>query len=174
MTVARPVESVHPMAELYGTALDVSKVKEMHKSAARLRSGTRKLAEAIGGEAGNVMMSLPHMQGVAERRKPIALRPRAVDALPQVPELSEEESAQVAAIASTEFMEEPAYDMPDFFASELEKYSTLFELSIINGTPLKQEDAGFMTRYEASEEYQTTTGRRFEELRQLSGLEETA
>ena len=174
VTVARPVESVHPMAELYGTALDVSKVKEMHKSAARLRSGTRKLAEAIGGEAGNVMMSLPHMQGVAERRKPIVLRPRAVDALPQVPELSEEESAQLAAIASTEFMEEPAYDMPDFFASELEKYSTLFELSIINGTPLKQEDAGFMTRYEASEEYQTTTGRRFEELRQLSGLEETA
>lgn len=174
VTVARPVESVHPMAELYGTALDVSKVKEMHKSAARLRSGTRKLAEAIGGEAGNVMMSLPHMQGVAERRKPIVLRPRAVDALPQVPELSEEESAQLAAIASTEFMEEPAYDMPDFFASELEKYSTLFELSIINGTPLKQEDAEFMTRYEASEEYQTTTGRRFEELRQLSGLEETA
>ena len=178
ITVARPVESVHPMAELYGNELDVAKVKQMQKSASRLRAGTRKLAEEIGGEAGNVMMSLQHMQGVAERRKPLLLHPRQPEALPQTPELSEAEATQLAAIAEQHRQEEaarPAYTLPDFFASELDKYSSLFELSVINGIPLKQEDAEFMTRYEASEEYRTTTGRRFEQLRSLySSKERTA
>ncbi|WP_300683641.1 DNA-binding domain-containing protein [uncultured Bilophila sp.] len=169
VTVARPVESVHPMAELYGTALDVATVKKMQKAATRLRAGTRKLAEEIGGEAGNVMMSLQHMQGVAERRKPLLLRPRQPEALP-LPELSEEEAAQLAAIAERHQQAEaaqPAYTLPEFFASELDKYAYLFEISVINGTPLKQEDMEFMTRYETSEEYRTTTGRRFEQLRGL-------
>ena len=174
VTVARPVESVHPMAELYGTALDVATVKKIQKSAERLRAGTRKLAEAIGGEAGNLMMALPHMQGVAERRKPLLLRTQPAEALPPV-ELSEEEAAQLAAIAEQHRREEaaqPAYTLPDFFASELDKYAYLFEISIINGTPLKQEDAEFMARYEASEEYRTTTGRRFEQLRGLYASKE--
>lgn len=177
VTTAKPVESVHPMAELYGTELDVQKVKQMQKTASRLRAGTRKLAEAIGGEAGNAMMALPHMQSVSERRKPIAFRPRQPEALPQ-PELSEAEAAELAAIAEQHRQEEaarPAYTLPEFFASELDKYSYLFELSVINGTPLKQEDAEFMTRYEASEEYRTTTGIRFEQLRGLySSKERTA
>ena len=174
VTVARPVESVHPMAELYGTALDVATVKKIQKSAERLRAGTRKLAEAIGGEAGNLMMALPHMQGVAERRKPLLLRTQPAEALPPV-ELSEEEAAQLAAIAEQHRREEaaqPAYTLPDFFASELDKYAYLFEITIINGTPLKQEDAEFMARYEASEEYRTTTGRRFEQLRGLYASKE--
>lgn len=174
VTVARPVESVHPMAELYGTPLDVAKVKEMQTSASRLRAGTRKLAEAIGGEAGNVMMSLPHMQGVAERRKPLLLRPRQPEALPQ-PELSEAEAAELAAIAEQHRQEEaarPAYTLPEFFASELDKYAYLFEISVINGIPLKSEDAEFMARYEASEEYRTTTGLRFEQLRGLYASKE--
>lgn len=35
VTVARPVESVHPMAELYGTALDVATVKKIQNAQAR-------------------------------------------------------------------------------------------------------------------------------------------
>lgn len=174
VTVARPVESVHPMAELYGTALDVATVKKMQKSAERLRAGTRKLAEAIGGEAGNLMMALPHMQGVAERRKPLLLRPQPAEVLPPL-ELSEEEAAQLAAIAEQHRREEaaqPAYTLPDFFASELDKYAYLFELSIINGIPLKPEHTEFMARYESSEEYRTTTGRRFEQLRGLYASKE--
>lgn len=174
VTVARPVESVHPMAELYGTALDVATVKKIQKSAERLRAGTRKLAEAIGGEAGNLMMALPHMQSVAERRKPLVLRPQPVEALPLV-ELSEEEAAQLAAIAEQHRREEaaqPAYTLPDFFASELDKYAYLFEISIINGIPLKPEHTEFMARYESSEEYRTTTGRRFEQLRGLYASKE--
>lgn len=174
VTVARPVESVHPMAELYGTALDVATVKKIQKSAERLRAGTRKLAEAIGGEAGNLMMALPHMQSVAERRKPLVLRPQPAEALPPV-ELSEEEAAQLAAIAEQHRREEaaqPAYTLPDFFASELDKYAYLFELSIINGIPLKPEHTEFMARYESSEEYRTTTGRRFEQLRGLYASKE--
>lgn len=174
VTVARPVESVHPMAELYGTALDVATVKKMQKSAERLRAGTRKLAEAIGGEAGNLMMALPHMQSVAERRKPLVLRPQPAEVLPPL-ELSEEEAAQLAAIAEQHRREEaaqPAYTLPDFFASELDKYAYLFEISIINGIPLKPEHTEFMARYESSEEYRTTTGRRFEQLRGLYASKE--
>ena len=172
--VAKPVEALNPLAAVFGDELDMQKVNEANKRQKALRGKTMELAREMDGGSADVLESLPWMRPANERRQPIQMRPRQPEALPQ-PELSEAEAAELAAIAEQYRQAEaaqPAYTLPEFFASELDKYAYLFEISIINGTPLKQEDAEFMTRYEASEEYRTTTGLRFEQLRGLYASKE--
>lgn len=176
--VAKPVEALNPLAAVFGDELDMQKVSEANKRQKALRGKTMELVREMDGKNADALESLPWMRPATERRQPIQMRPRQPEALPQAPELSEAEKAELAAIAEQYRQAEaaqPAYTLPEFFASELDKYAYLFEISVINGTPLKQEDAEFMTRYEASEEYRTTTGRRFEQLRSLySSKERTA
>ena len=168
--VAKPVEALNPLATVFGDELDMQKVREANKRQKALRGKTMELVKEMDGKSADVLESLPWMLPAKERRQPLLLRSRQSEALPQAPELSEEEAAQLAAIAERHQQAEAvqsAYTLPEFFASELDKYAYLFDISVINGTPLKPEDAEFMTRYEASEEYRTTTGRRFEQLRSL-------
>lgn len=61
----------------------------------------------------------------------------------------------------------PVYTLPAYFSSELEKYDVLFRLRHEDGMDLNAADAAFMASYEAGREYQTTTGRRYEQLLRL-------
>lgn len=171
LCTARPVETVHPMAELLGSELDLQTLKAIQKGHAKLRAETRKTASQIGGQGAELLMNLPHMQGTAERRQPLRLVTDNTVALPELPPtLSEAEARQLTALVENRKAQEatkPAYTVPAFFSSELERYDFLFNICIVQGLELTPDDAAFMARYEASEEYQTTTGRRYEQLRRL-------
>ena len=172
VTVARPVESVHPMARLLGDELDMEKLRAAQKQQAKLRADTRKMAAQIGNAGAELLMGLPFMQGVAERRQPMRVVQGGKAELPpqDTPIISAEERAELVALVAhrkAEAAARPAYTSPAFFSSELERYDFLFTISTVEGTPLTQEDAAFMRAYEASEEYLETTGRRYEQLRRL-------
>ena len=185
---ARPVATIHPMAKLYGTELDVKAVTEAQKEQARLRNTTRRLASdlAARGLRAEVLETLPYMLKRSERRTPLvaheggkALEPAApigasigTPMLPQgEPELTAAEleelrelEAQIRAQADLE----PAYQVPDFFASERDKYEFFFDLEVIQGTGLTAEHAAFMREYEQSPAY-ASSAKRYEDMRELFG-----
>ncbi len=171
VTVARPVASVHPMAKLFGTGEDARLVAEANKRQARLKAQTRRLAEEIGGEGKELLMGLPYMQRRPEEKVLIqgtaALTAEETPALEH--KLDEEETRKITQAieeAKARKAAQPAYTVPEFFESELDKYTYFFDLHVQKGMDLNPEDAEFMRRYEASDEYQVT-GLRFEKLRQL-------
>ena len=172
VTVARPVASVHPMAKLFGTGEDARLVAEANKRQARLKAQTRRLAEEIGGAGAEVLTRLPYMQRSQDRKETI---PAALDngqetkALAESGQCSDEQARKIKRAleeARAKMAAAPTYSTPAFFESELDKYTFFFDLAERQGIELKPEDAEFMRRYEASEEYQVT-GLRFEKLRQL-------
>ena len=172
VTVARPVASVHPMAKLFGTGEDARLVAEANKRQARLKAQTRRLAEEIGGAGAEVLTRLPYMQRSQDRKETI---PAALDngqetkALAEGGQCSDEQARKIKRAleeARAKMAAAPTYSTPGFFESELDKYTFFFDLAERQGIELKPEDAEFMRRYEASEEYQVT-GLRFEKLRQL-------
>lgn len=178
---ARPVESVHPMAELLGSALDLEILKAKQKEQARLRAGTRKLAAHIGGTGTELLMSLPHMQSAAERRQPLYTVQTDKRELAEFTALSESESRQLSALVENhkaQVAARPAYTAPAFYSSELERYDFLFQTCIVQCIEPTPDDATFMHRYELSDEYVQTTGRRYTQLRRLypnvQPLEQTA
>ncbi|MEG2173743.1 MAG: DNA-binding domain-containing protein [Desulfovibrionaceae bacterium] len=170
VTIARPVESVNPLASVFGDALDVQAVKDGNKRIAKLRNTTRKMATELSAASAESLMSLPHMQGVAERRAPIMVQRPLGQELPASPELSDGERTKLESVISSHALAikaKPSYESPAFFGSELERYDFLFKIRTEQGLPLKAEDAAFTARYEQSQEYITTTGRRYEQLRRL-------
>lgn len=170
LCTARPVESVHPMAELLGSDLDMQTVRAQLKAQAKLRADTRKTAEQIGGAGAELLLGLPHMQGAAERRQPLVIAAgRALEAPEATPTLSDDERDSLTAVVERRKALNAArlsYESPAFFSSELERYDFLFNVCFEQGLTLTPDDAAFMARYEASDEYQTT-GRRYEQLRRM-------
>lgn len=173
LTIARPVESVNPLATVFGDTLDVQAVQEGNKRIAKLRSNTRKMATELSAASAETLMSLPHMQGIAARRAPLppAQLGQAGQALSvATPMLSDGERHKLESVISNHTLAaraKPAYESPAFFGSELERYDFLFKIRTEQGLQLIPEDAAFTARYEQSQEYITITGRRYEQLRRL-------
>ncbi|WP_302148902.1 DNA-binding domain-containing protein [uncultured Desulfovibrio sp.] len=175
---ARPVATVNPLAVVLGDDADMRRISEANKKAARLRKQTRDLAERISGAAGETLLELPYMRGVAQRRQPVVVqgtghangRDRIGPA--STPQVSEAERRAIdgavqAALERRKASAAPVYTLPAYFSSELEKYDVLFRLRHEDGMDLNAADAAFMASYEAGREYQTTTGRRYEQLLRL-------
>ena len=76
----------------------MQKVKEANQRQKALRGKTMELVKEMDGKSADALESLPWMLPAKERRQPLLLRSRQPEALPSV-ELSEEEAAQLAAIA---------------------------------------------------------------------------
>lgn len=173
---ARPVEALNPLAKHFGDELDMMKVAAANKRQQNLRRATMAMAKEIDG-SNEALMALPWMRPAAERRTPLNVRPgrKALEAeTPALPALTEAEAAELAAVAASikeELSNSPAYEKPDFFASELERYEFLFDLSVVKKTQLTSEDAAFMNYFEQSPSY-AAAARRFEDLRAFFGENE--
>lgn len=61
---ARPVATVNPLAVVLGDDADMRRIPRQQKGR-RLRKQTRDLAERISGAAGETLLELPYMRGVA-------------------------------------------------------------------------------------------------------------
>ena len=171
LCTAKPVESVHPLAAVYGSDLDVDKVKAAQKRTATLRSDTRKMASDLAdwGASSEALNSMPWMLPASKRRVPITF-PTERKSLPEAdkkPVITEEEAAAIMAIteaAKAQNANKPEYSCPSFFGSRAEKYEFLFDVQYAQGKSLTDEHADFMKEFEESEEY-TAMSRRYVQLR---------
>ena len=162
---ARPVATYHPMAKLYGTELDLEKVTAAQKEQARLKNQTRRLASELTAkglpQAAEVMQALPFNLSRPERRTPLVLHGQGASLpAPDVPELTNEERAELLAIAEeARGITGPAYEVPAFFSSRLDRYEYLFNVLFEHGLELRDEDAAFMSDYESSLEFESARPR---------------
>ena len=171
--IARPIATVHPMATLYGNALDLETVKAAQKQQAKMRSGTRKLAAEMSRQYGpsgaEALESLPFMLSASERKRPLTLH-QGVDTDNGRPALeasretviSDQERAELEAIAEATRVRAsspPAYEAPSFFSSRLERYDFLFEVAFGRGLTLLPDDAAFMAEFENSPDYEVARPR---------------
>lgn len=162
---ARPVEALHPLARMFGDELDLIKVQEANKRQRQLKSATMKIVKAFDAEIGESgLQSLPWMKQESAPLKAVP-KPKAVQADPTIDDVEKErlEALQV----KVRQLPTSTMEIPAFFASELEKYEWCFEQAVKNGCELPGEYQSFMTAYEASKEYETATGARFDQLRQF-------
>ncbi|MGE4297565.1 MAG: DNA-binding domain-containing protein [Desulfovibrionaceae bacterium] len=171
MGVARPVATMHPLAAELGTEFDLQQLQAAHKEHAALKRSTLRLAEKVVPSAAAVLHELPHMRPLAERRTTFQAPTKKAAASP-LPEPTitetEREALEAARRKALEAAEaRPAYTVPAFFASPLEKYAALFEIEVIQGIPLTEEHAAWMRKYEQTDEYLEVAARRYEPLRRL-------
>lgn len=168
---AKPVEAIHPLAKEFGNELDMLKVQEANRLQARLKRETLRQAEAMGlGRDSEAIQQLPWMNG---EKEPLQLV-EAGDGHGQArtgtdvgeEEISEELVAAQAAIAAELDAEQPGYDRPAFFMTELERYEHLFKVSEVEGIELIEEDQAWKAYYEKSREYAEVAAPRYNQLRQ--------
>lgn len=160
---ARPTEALHPLARLFGDELDLIKVKEANKRQRQLKSATMKLVKDFDAEVGESgLQSLPWMRQESVPLKAVPM-PKAVQAEPVMDDVEKERLEALQ--AKVRQLPTSTLEIPDFFPSELEKYEWCFEQAVKYGHELPAEYQSFMNAYEASKEYETATGARFEQLR---------
>ena len=167
---AHPVESLNPLAKHFGDELDMLKVAEANKRQQALRRSTMALARELDGNT-EALDALPWMRPANERRVPLTVIQggKAVEPTPAIPTLTEAEAAELAALAErlkAEKAAAPAYELPQYFSSQAEKYECLFELSVCKGVVLTEGDAAFMEAYEQTDTYYASA-RRYEQLRSV-------
>lgn len=167
---AKPVSAIHPLAKEFGDELDMLKVQEANRMQAKLKRETLRNADAMGlGRDSEAIKQLPWMNN---EHQPLASRVDAesrdvVDVQPTQPE--QVDQALVAlqeSIAQELDQDQPKYDRPAFFATELEKYEHLFKVAEVEGIELTAEDAAWKTYYEQSREYASVAAPRYNQLRQ--------
>ncbi|MBI9081728.1 MAG: DDE-type integrase/transposase/recombinase [Pseudodesulfovibrio sp.] len=163
--IARPTEALHPLARIFGDELDLQKIKEANKRQRGLKNTTMKMVKAFDGDIGeNALETLPWM-----RRETVPLKavpkPKVIKAEPV---MDEAEIARLEAVrAKIKELPTNTFKRPAFFSSELERYEWCFEQTYRYGYELPPEDHSSMRAYEASEEYQTGMGARFEQLKPI-------
>jgi putative transposase len=159
---ARPTVALHPLANQFGNELDLQKIKEANKRQRKLKNTTMQLANAFDGDVGeSAFQQLPWMQ---QQTAPLRAVVQPKKTKPELT-LDQAEAARLEEVRSKVKALPSAPDRPDFFASEYERYEWCFMQSEMHGHCLDENDISFMRAYEASEEYRTATGRRFEQLR---------
>ncbi len=169
---AHPVTTVNPLAAKFGTELDVQRVKGKLKEFSVLRRDTRKLAAQLDEGQAEVVLGLSHMRPAAERRTPLVLiqgSGKSVEETPAAPMLTEAEAAELAALSERlKALSDaaPAYELPQYFSSQAEKYEKLFLLSVCEGIALTEADTAFMRDYEQTDTYHASV-RRYDQLRGL-------
>lgn len=172
---ARPVESLNPLARVFGDELDMLKVQAANKRQQSLRRSTMQLAKELDGND-EALKQFPWMLPASERRTPVVIpsgnaAPKITQKSlpPATPEISQAEEAELQALAAklkAEKAAKPAYDVPAFFASELERYDFLFNLSVAEGVMLAKNDADFMKYFENTPAY-APGARRYADMRAL-------
>lgn len=160
---ARPTEALHPLARHFGDELDLQKIKDANKRQRQLKSSTLRLARDFDGENGeSAVQSLPWMKTESVPLK-VVPKPKVVAAEPS---MDEKEKAHLEALQTKlKVLPTAMPKRPSFFADELARYEWCFEQTAKKGLDLPTEDQNFMSCYEASDEYRTATGARFEQLR---------
>jgi putative transposase len=159
------VEALHPLARMFGDELDLIKVQEANKRQRQLKSATMKIVKAFDAEVGESgLQSLPWMKQESVPLKAVP-KPKALQVEPAMDEVEKERLEALQ--AKVRHLPTSTMEIPDFFASELEKYEWCFEQAVKNGHELPGDYQSFMTAYEASKEYGTATGARFDQLRQF-------
>ncbi len=171
---AKPITTVHPLAALLGTDFDMAQLRAKQKEHTALRRDTVKLAtqmnQQFGPAAAGPLNALPHMQPVSERRTTFISKTSARPMLEAVPEISVEERAALesARVMSLEAAKSrPAYERRERFGSPLERYAYLFEVEVVQGIALTEEDAAWARKYEQGEEYREVASKRYEPLRRI-------
>jgi putative transposase len=169
---AKPVAAIHPLAKEFGGELDMLKVQEANRLQARLKRETLRQVEAMGlGRDSEAIQQLPWMTG---QKEPLQLED-AVDERGQSrmgtdvvvdEEISAELVARQEAITAELDAEQPGYDRPAFFMTELERYEHLFKVSEMEGIDLIEEDRAWKAYYETSREYAEVAAPRYNQLRQ--------
>jgi putative transposase len=180
---AYPVESLNPLAKHFGDALDMQKVAEANKRQQQLRRGTLEMARLSDGN-NEALMSMPWMLPATERRTPIELPQPKKETLAAlcpitgssasrdpvtIPALSESETTALQAVSEqlkAKKINFPAYESPDYFGSERERYEFLFALAVIQNVDLTDEDTAFMRSYEQNPDF-SYSAKRFENLREF-------
>jgi putative transposase len=148
------------------------KVQEANRLQARLKRETLRQVEAMGlGRDSEAIQQLPWMTG---QKEPLQLED-AVDERGQSrmgtdvvvdEEISAELVARQEAITAELDAEQPGYDRPAFFMTELERYEHLFKVSEMEGIDLIEEDRAWKAYYETSREYAEVAAPRYNQLRQ--------
>ncbi len=172
---AKPITTVHPLAASLGTEFDLTQLRTKQKENAALKRDTVKLAtqmtEHFGPAAAQPLNALPHMAPVSERRVTFVAKPGSGrPMLEAVPELAAEERAQLEAVRQKSLeaaKNRPAYEHRERFGSPLERYAYLFEIEVVQGIGLTEEDASWARKYEQSEEYREIAAGRYEPLRRM-------
>ena len=164
---ARPTEALHPLARVFGDELDLQKIRQANKRQRQLKSATMDLVKAFDGEVRESGLgNLPWMQRETVPLKAVP-RPKALLVEPAMDQAEadrlEELRSRVQALPNA--ATEAALNRPEFFGSEYERYEWCFEQAVKNGRALPPDDLNFMHAYEASDEFRTATGARFEQLR---------
>ncbi len=164
---AKPVEAVHGLARHFGDELDMLALKEANARQRQLKSQTLRLAKELDRDVAET--PLAEMPWMSREKVALAVVPKGRKALPETaaePVLTAEEAADLtAAQAETQaaMAARPAYEAP-FFRTPFERYDFLFDLSVLQGVSLTEDDAEFMASYEASEDF-GPVALRFEQLR---------
>lgn len=172
--VARPVATVHPLAALLGTEFDMTQLRAKQKEHAAMKRDTVRLAtqmhQQYGPAAASGLAALPHMQSVSERRTTFVSKPSARPMLEAVPEMPAEERAGLEAARQRSLeaaKNRPAYEPRERFGSPLERYAYLFDVEVVQGIALTEEDAAWARKYEQGEEYREVAALRYEKLRRM-------
>lgn len=171
--VAKPITTVHPLAAQLGTEFDLTQLRAKQKEHAALRRDTVKLATQMtahfGAAAASPLNAMPHMQPVAERRTTFVSKPgRPV--LEALPEMGADERAKLEAVRLRSMeaaQNRPAYEQRDRFGSPLERYAYLFDVEVVRGIALSEEDDAWARKYEQTDEYREIAALRYDPLRRM-------
>lgn len=162
---AFPKEAVNPLASKRDDAHDRAMVAEHNRRIAKLKKETMREARRMDGEMADQpgFAALPYILDASALEGEFTALPEPHASY----DLSEEERAKLDAIytnAVSDMAAGPKIERPPFFQSEFDKNDWLFESSR-EGYQLTADDMAFMAVYEASEEYQISTGARYEQLK---------
>lgn len=175
---AREMQTLHPAAYYLGEA----EHREQLADALAIRREQEKLAGASSRALLDAVVIPEHRQRMAQLASdaPAAL-PEGERAIPAparrelpIPAVTptvtdDERRAHDAMLAEhrARMAARPAYEAPSFFASQLDRYEFLFQVSEVQGLPLTEADAAFKAEYEQSDEYLEVALPRYEQQRRL-------
>lgn len=169
---AQEMQTLHPAAYYLGEG----EHREQLADALAIRREQEKLAGASSRALLDAVVIPEHRQRMAQLASdaPSAL-PEGENAIPaparrELPTITDDERrAHDAMLAEhrARMAARPAYEAPSFFASQLDRYEFLFQISEVQGLPLTEADATFKAEYEQSDEYLEVALPRYEQQRRL-------
>ena len=165
---ARPQVELHPLARHFGDEHDQALVADANRRLASMKKGTLQAARAMDGVLVNTpgFNSLPFVPEYVPTRKESQALPAPAESVLSAEMRAELEEVSKAALAQAA---DNKFQKPAFFTSEFDRYEWLFS-SMLEGYRPEEEESIFMSAYEASKEYKVSTGARYEQMKELYGL----
>ncbi|EMG37332.1 integrase family protein [Desulfocurvibacter africanus PCS] len=165
---AAPTEAIHPLARHFGDELDLLKVQEANKRQRQLKQQTMNLARELDVSVQDSGLSeLPWMRREKQSLRSVPKPKAKAEPAGLTPERRAELEALGKALQAAPTDIRPAYSAPEYFASTIDRYDFLFDVSVKQGLALAPDDAAWMANFEASDEFRDIAGDSYAKLRAI-------